>query len=178
MGFMSSVVYDMAKKDETKAKVIRNLNDNEISFELIDCCGSEKICIDLNGGNECYNKPCCSRDLIVWTSNKDVCRIHPSKIIYIAIENRKSAVYVDGKRIETNLSLEHWKDNLNPKIFAQPHSSYLVNLCYVEEVTKDFVKMKCKGEKYSIYTSTRKVSEFKKAFEEYSNEVELVLKIE
>lgn len=161
---MSSVVYDMAKKDETKAKVIKVLNDNEITFEVTNCCGSEKICIDLNGGNESRNKPCCIRDLIVQTSNKDVCRIHPSEIIYIAIENRKSAVYVDGKRIETNFSLEYWKDTLNPKIFAQPHSSYLVNLIYVEEVTKDFVKMKCKGKEYSVYTSTRKVSDFKRAF--------------
>ena len=109
---MSSVVYDVAKKDEIKAKVIKILNDNEISFELTNCCDSEKICIDLNGKNESCNKPCCSRDLIVQTSNKDVCRIHPSEIIYIAIENRKSAVYVDGKRIETNLSLEYWKDTL------------------------------------------------------------------
>ena len=107
---MSSVVYDVAKKDEIKAKVIKILNDNEIAFELTNCCGIEKICIDLNGENEC-----CSRDLIVQTSNKDVCRIHPSEIIYIAIENRKSAVYVDGKRIETNFSLEYWKDTLNPK---------------------------------------------------------------
>jgi len=165
---MSSVVYDVAKKDEIKAKVIKILNDNEISFELTECCGLEKICIDLNGENECCNKPCCIRDLIVQTSNKDVCRIHPSEIIYIAIENRKSAVYVDGKRIETNLSLEYWKETLNKKIFAQPYSSFLVNLNYVEEVTKDFVKIKCKGEEYSVYTSIRKLNNFKKVFLEYN----------
>lgn len=165
---MSSVVYDVAKKDEIKAKVVKFLKDNKIAFELTECCGSEKICIDLNGENECCNKPCCSRDLIIHTSNKDICRLRQSEIIYIAIENRKSAVYVDGKRIETNFSLEYWKETLNPKIFAQPHSSYLVNLCYVEEVTKDFVKMKCKGKEYSVYTSTRKVSDFKKAFLECS----------
>ncbi|MBR2884056.1 MAG: LytTR family transcriptional regulator DNA-binding domain-containing protein [Clostridia bacterium] len=164
---MSSVVYDMAKKDETKAKVIKILNDNEIAFEITNCCGFEKICIDLNGENECCNEPCCSRDLIVQTSNKDVCRIHPSEIIYIAIESRKSAVYVDGKRIETNLPLEYWKDTLNPKIFTQPHSSFLVNLNYVEEVTKDFVIMKYKDEEYSVYTSTRKINDFKKAFLEF-----------
>ncbi len=163
---MSSVVYNTTKKDETKAKVIKFLKDNEIDFELTECCGSEKICIDLNGKSESCN--CCSRDLIVQTSNKDVCRIHPSEIIYIAIENRKSAVYVEGKRIETNLPLEYWKDTLNPKMFAQPHSSFLVNLCYVEEVTKDFVKMKCKDKEYSVYTSTRKINNFKKVFLKYS----------
>ena len=165
---MSTVIYDMAKIDETKAKFIKILNDNGIAFELTNCCGTERICIDLNGKNESCKKPCCSREIIVQTSNKDVCRVHPSEIIYIAIENRKSAIYVDGKRIETNLSLEYLKDILNPRIFAQPHSSYLVNLNYVEEVTKDFVKMKCKGTEYSVYTSTRKLNDFKKAFLEYS----------
>ena len=105
--------------------------------------------------------------MIIQTSNKDVCRIHQNEIIYIAIENRKSAVYVDGKRIVTTIPLEYWKEELNPKIFAQPHSSFLVNLCYVEEVTKDFVIMKHKGKKYSVYTSRRKVNDFKKAFLEF-----------
>ena len=54
---MSSVVYDVAKKDETKARVVKLLNDNEIAFEVTNCCGSEKICIDLNGKNESCNKP-------------------------------------------------------------------------------------------------------------------------
>lgn len=161
---MSSVVYNIAKKDETKTKVIKFLKDNEIAFTLTRCNGSEKICIDLNGGN-CDKF--CSRHLIVQTSNKDICRIHPNEIIYIAIENRKSAVYVDGKRIETTIPLEYWKEKLNPKIFVQPHNSFLVNLCYVEEVTKDFVIMKYKGKKYSVYTSRRKVNDFKKAFLEF-----------
>ena len=114
------------------------------------------------------NRPCCSSDIIVQTSNKDECRIRQCDIIYIAIENRKSAVYVDGKRIETNYSLDYWKKILNPKIFAQPHSSFLVNLCYVEEVTKDFVRIKHKGKDYSVYTSSRKLASFKKAFLEHN----------
>ena len=81
-------------------------------------------------------------------------RIRQCDIIYIAIENRKSAVYVDGKRIETNYSLDYWKKSLNPKIFAQPHSSFLVNLCYVEEINKDFVKIKQKPMK-SLFSSVQ-----------------------
>ena len=38
----------------------------------------------------------------------------------------------------------------------------------IEEVTKEFVKMKCNGKEYSVYTSTRKVNDFKKAFLEYN----------
>ena len=153
---------------ETEAKLIDILKENDFDFKIIECCGARKICINMNCDDGDCNSPCCSSDIIVQTSSKDECRIRQCDIIYIAIENRKSAVYVDGRRIETNYSLEHWKEVLNPKIFAQPHSSFLVNLCYVDEVTKDFVKIKHKEKDYSVYTSSRKLVSFKKAFREYN----------
>lgn len=167
---MDSIVYDAVEKvnTEIEAKLLGVLEQLGSDFKIVECCGSRRICINLNRENADCNRPCCSSDIIVQTSNKDECRIRQCDIIYIAIENRKSAVYVDGRRIETNYSLEHWKEILNPKIFAQPHSSYLVNLCYVEEVTKDFVKIKHKGKDYSVYTSSRKLNSFKKAFREYN----------
>ncbi len=167
---MDSIVYDAIKKvnAETEAKLLGVLEQLEVDFKIIECCGSRKICINLNHENADCNRPCCSSDIIVQTSSKDECRIRQCDIVYIAIENRKSAVYVDGKRIETNYSLDYWKKALNPKIFAQPHSSFLVNLCYVEEVTKDFVKIKHKDKNYSVYTSSRKLNSFKKAFREHN----------
>lgn len=167
---MDLIVRDVAEKIgvKTEAKLLGVLEQLEVDFKIIECCGSRKICINLNHENADCNRPCCSSDIIVQTSSKDECRIRQCDIVYIAIENRKSAVYVDGKRIETNYSLEHWKEILNPKIFAQPHSSFLVNLCYVDEVTKDFVKIKHKGQDYSVYTSSRKLNSFKKAFREYN----------
>lgn len=167
---MDLVVHGVAEKIgvETEAKLINILKECDLDFNIIECCGSRKICINMNCDDRDCNTPCCSSDIVVQTSSKDECRIRQHDIIYIAIENRKSAVYVDGKRIETNYSLEHWKEILNPKIFAQPHSSFLVNLCYVEEVTKDFVKIKHQGKDYSVYTSSRKLSSFKKAFLEYN----------
>lgn len=167
---MDLIVRDMAEiiGSETEAKLLGVLEQLNIDFKIIECCGARKICINMNCGDGDCNSPCCSSDIIVQTSNKEECRIRQCDIIYIAIENRKSAVYVDGRRIETNYSLEHWKEILNPKIFAQPHSSFLVNLCYVEEVTKDFVKIKHQGKDYSVYTSSRKLSSFKKAFLEHN----------
>lgn len=167
---MDSIVYDVVEKIDvaTEAKLIDVLDQLGLDFKIVECCGSRKICINTMYEDGDCNKPCCSSDIIVQTSNKEECRIRQCDIIYIAIENRKSAVYIDGRRIETNYSLEHWKEILNPKIFAQPHSSFLVNLCYVEEVTKDFVKIKHKGKDYSVYTSSRKLASFKKAFLEHN----------
>lgn len=159
---ISKIDTDGTPAVETKLTDI--LKENGLNFEVTNCCGGNRLCVNLNGSAENCERLCCNSNIIVQTSSKDVCRIHPGDIIYIAIENRKSAVYVDSRRIETNHSLEHWKEILNPKIFAQPHSSFLVNLCYVEEVTKDFVKIKHKGKNYSVYTSSRKLASFKKAF--------------
>ena len=164
---MYSLIHDVVRQEVTKVKVVKFLNDNNIDFEFTNCCGKEKICIDLEGSNESCKLLCCYDDIIVRTCDKDLLRIHPSEIIYITIEKRKSVVYVDGKRIETNFPLDYWKKTLNRKTFVQPHSSYLVNLNYVEEITKDFVKMKYKGEEYSVYTSTRKINDFRKAFLEF-----------
>ena len=167
---MDLKVCDAVQKldSETESKLVDVLEQLGLNFKIIECCGSRKICINMKCEDGACNRPCCSSDIIVQTSTKDECRIRQCDIIYIAIENRKSAVYVDGRRIETNYSLEHWKEILNPKLFAQPHSSFLVNLCYVEEVTKDFVKIKHKGKDYSVYTSSRKLNGFKKAFREYN----------
>ena len=171
MVFMDLMVCDAVEKIdvETEAKLVDVLEQLGLDFKITECCGSKKICIALNCEKGDCNSPCCISDIIVQTSTKDVCRIRPCDIIYIAIENRKSAVYVGGKRIETNYSLNYWKKKLNPQIFAQPHSSFLVNLCYVEEVTKDFVRMKHKAKDYSVYTSSRKLNSFKNAFLKFNN---------
>lgn len=163
---MDLMVSDAAEKidAQVEAKLVGALEQLRLDFEIIKCCGCDRVCIDLSGDNNTCKKYCCNSGIIVQTSSKDVCRIYPHEILYIAIENRKSAVYVDGKRIETNYPLGFWKKSLNPQIFAQPHSSFLVNLCYVEEVTKDFVKIKHKEKEYSVYTSSRKLNSFKKAF--------------
>ena len=98
------------------------------------------------------------------TIDKDVFRIYPDDIIYIAIEGRKSVLYLTDKKLETNYRLEHWTRILDPEIFAQPHHRFIVNLNYVQEVTKEWVKVRCEDKEYSVYTSTRKIGAFKKSF--------------
>ena len=166
---MDLKVCDAAENTDAQAeeRLMGILRESGLNFEITKCFGNERFCVVLNSEGACDGQ-CCNSDVIVQTSNKDVCRIHPCDIIYIAIEDRKSAVYIDGKRIETNYSLSYWKKLLNPKMFAQPHSSFLVNLSCVDEITKDFVKIKHKGKAYSVYTSSRKLNSFKKAFLEYA----------
>lgn len=151
-------------KAKTKAEIIEILDANGIDFNITTCGGCERICISLDDESNC----CCNSEIIVQTCNKDVlCKVYLNKIMFIAIENRKSVLYLTDRKIETHYSIDYWKEKLNAEIFVQPHYSYIVNLNYVDEVTKDFVKIKYGDTEHSVYTSSRKIGAFRKAFLEF-----------
>lgn len=154
------------KEAKTKAEIIEILDANGIDFNITTCGGCERICISLDGTNNG-----CNDVIIVQTCNKDtVCRVHINEIMFIAIENRKSVLYLTDKKIETHYSIDFWKNKLDEDVFVQPHYSYIVNLNYVDEVTKDFVKIKYRDKEYSVYTSSRKIGAFRKAFLKFSEQ--------
>lgn len=161
---MDSLVCNVAENGATKAKLIEFMEQNDIAYNLLECCGCDRFCIDFSGEENACKKHCCNSGIIVQTSCKDVCKIYPHEILYIAIEDRKSVLYLTDRKIETNYRLDHWKGILDLKVFAQPHHSFIVNLNYVDEVTKEFVKVKYGDKEYSVYPSLRKIGAFKKAF--------------
>lgn len=146
---------------KTKENIIEILNTNNIAYNITKCGGCERICISLDNETNC----CCYSAITVQTCNKDtICRVYPHEILFIAIENRKSVLYLTARRIETHYPIDSWIEELDENFFIQPHYSYIVNLNYVDEVTKDFVKIKYEDKEYSVYTSSRKIGAFKKAF--------------
>ena len=153
------------KEVKTKVEIIEILDANGINYKTTACGGCERICISFD------NTPaCCNSAIIVQTCNKDVlCRVYLNEVMFIAIENRKSVLYLTDKKIETHYSIDYWKEKLDAEIFVQPHYSYIVNLNYVDEVTKDFVKIKYGDKEHSVYTSSRKIGAFRKAFLKFSN---------
>lgn len=161
---MDALMCNASQKEAVKAKLIEFMEQNDIQYNLLECCGCDRICIDLNGEENACKNHCCNSEIIVQTSGKDVCRFYPHEILYIAIEDRKSVLYMTDRKIETNCQFNYWKSILDLNVFAQPHHSFIVNLNYVEEVTKDFVKLKYGEDEYSVYTSMRKIGAFKKAF--------------
>lgn len=152
------------EQTKTKEDIIEILDANDIAYRMTNCNGYEKICISFDGESNC----CCNSAITIQTCNKDIYRVYPYEILYIAIENRKSVIYLTDQKIETNYHIDYWKRVLNDKCFAEPHYSYIVNLNYVAEVTKDFVILRNSKDKYRVYTSSRKVSAFKKAVLEFS----------
>ena len=152
-------------KEKVKSTVLEFLEKNEIPYSLIENDDGESICIDLNFNNETFKSDFYYAPLMIEASDKAVCKVYPYEIMHIAIEDRESVLYLNDKKvIRTNYSLYYWENILSTRCFKRPHNSYIVNLNYVTEVTKCFVKLKYRDNQYSIYTSQRKVANFKKAF--------------
>ena len=146
---------------KTKEDIIEILNTNNIAYNITKCGGCERICISLENNTTC----CCNSAITVQTSNKHtIYSVYQHEILFIAIENRKSVLYMTDRRIETQYPIDYWIEKLDKKFFVQPHYSYIVNLNYVNEVTRDFVKIQYADKEYSVYTSSRKIGAFKKAF--------------
>ena len=141
---------------KTKEKIEEFLSSNDLLHYPVTYHGCKGVFIPTDDGT--YS------GMDVNKCNKDICRVYPHEIIYIAIEDRKSVLYLIDGKIETHYSMEHWKKVLDEKSFAQPHYSYIVNLHYVEEITKHFVKLKYVDKEYFVYTSSRKYGAFRKAF--------------
>ena len=145
---------------KTKEKIMEILNHNDLAHYMVTHHGCKGIFIPTGDSENHRTYP----GIAITMCNKDICKVYPHEIIYIAIEDRKSVLYLTDGKIETHYPMEHWKEVLDEKSFAQPHYSYIVNLHYVEEVTKDFVKLKHVNKEYSVYTSSRRIGAFRKAF--------------
>lgn len=85
------MVVKKIKQVKTKAEIIETLDANSIDYSITTCGGCERICISL--GDEVNG--CCNSTIIVQTCNKDVlCKVYLNEIMFIAIENRKSVLYL------------------------------------------------------------------------------------
>lgn len=152
---------------KTKEEITEFLNSNGLSHYPVTYHGCNGLFIPVGDSESCRTYP----SIAVTMCNKDICRVYPHEVIYVAIEDRKSVLYLTDKKIETHYSMEHWKAILDEKSFAQPHYSYIVNLHYVDEVTKDFVTLRYSEKEYKVYTSMRKIGAFKKAVAEFCIDV-------
>lgn len=151
--------------NSVKSIVAEFLEKNEIPYSVIEPDSDGKICIDLEFGYNIYKNKNYYTPLILTMSDKDVCKIYPYEIMYIAIEGRESVMHlIKGLTLKTNYNISYFEGILPNNCFARPHNSYIVNFNYVTKVTNDFVYLKYKEREYKTYTSQRKISTFKKAF--------------
>ena len=148
---------------KTKDEINQLLSDNDLACIPIKYYGCEGLFVPVNDRGNCDLTP----GIPVTTCSKDICIVYPHEIVYIAIEGRKSVMYLTDRKLETYHPIEHWKTVLDENSFAQPHYSYIVNLHYVGEVTKDFVKVRYRDKEELVYTSSRKIGVFRRAVVEF-----------
>lgn len=97
-------------------------------------------------------------------SNDEVSKVNTCDIIYAAIEQRKVHLHTVEQDIVTNESFEYWKEKLNDECFIQIHQSYIVNMNYVQKITKTSAILSCNSNVFEVHVSARKYAAFKKAF--------------
>lgn len=148
---------------KTKDEITELLSGDGLSCIPITYYGYDGLFVPVNDSGNCDISP----GIPVTTCSKDICIVYPHEIVYIAIEGRKSVLYLTDRKLETYHPIEHWKTVLDEKSFAQPHYSYIVNLHYVAEVTKDFVKVRYGNKEELVYTSSRKIGAFRKTVVEF-----------
>ena len=151
------------KRAKTKAEISELLSGSGAPCIPITYYGCDGLFVPVENSKNLDFSP----NIPVTACNKDICIVYPHEIVYIAIEGRKSVLYLTDRKLETYHPIEHWKTVLDKNSFAQPHYSYIVNLNYVSEVTKEFVKVRYGDKKELVYTSSRKIGAFKKALRKF-----------
>ncbi len=60
-----------------------------------------------------------------------------NQIIFIAADSNYSTLYLaNGKNIMTSKTLKVWEDKINHPFFVRCHRSYLVNIKYIDHISK------------------------------------------
>ena len=96
--FMDSLVCNSEEKEATKSKLIEFMERNDITYNILECCGCDRFCIDYSHEENTGKRYCCNSVIIVQATNKDIYRVYPYEILYIAIEDRKSVLYLTDKK--------------------------------------------------------------------------------
>ncbi|BDR83364.1 response regulator, virR [Clostridium tetani] len=97
-------------------------------------------------------------------NNGNIKKILISSIKYLEISNRKVIIHTDSGNYISTYKLKYWNEKLSSFSFANPHSSFLVNMNYVMEMDREKVTL-LDGE--YIYFSQRKFKNFKEKFIEF-----------
>lgn len=86
-------------------------------------------------------------------------------IVFVETERHKTKVVTIDAAYAVHSPIRMWNDLLQIGCFYQTHRSFIVNMRYVGEFTKDTVKLNLPdGQTYSAYLTKRRYSEFKSTY--------------
>lgn len=109
-----------------------------------------------------------SRMFIMATKDKAMVKVKINEITYLEISGRKVLIHTKDEVYSSNRNLSYWYKILKFHHFSYTHSSYLVNMKYVNLVERDRVRLTTGNE---VYMSLRKYKLFKMHFIRYISQV-------
>lgn len=109
-----------------------------------------------------------SRMFIMATKDKAMVKVRINEITYLEISGRKVLIHMKDEVYSSNHNLSYWYKILKFHHFSYTHSSYLVNMKYVNLVERDRVRLTTGNE---VYMSLRKYKLFKMHFIRYISQV-------
>lgn len=100
----------------------------------------------------------------IHTKTGDVLKIPAKEIALVEIYGRKTMVAAESGVYTTSLKMSEWKEKLRASYFFSPHSSYIVNLNYIDTYKRSSLTVKCGGEIYEVPVSAKNQTEFRKKY--------------
>ena len=83
------------------------------------------------------------------------------KIVFVETSGRKTRVVTENAEYSSAFKISQWKKMLRASCFAFPHSSYIVNMRYVESFARSKLTLKYPHGEYEVPVSANRQAEFK-----------------
>lgn len=97
----------------------------------------------------------------VHTHTGEMLRIPAKKIVFVETSGRKTWVVTENAEYSSAFKISQWKKMLRASCFAFPHSSYIVNMRYVESFARSKLTLKYPHGEYEVPVSANRQAEFK-----------------
>ncbi|MCR5523975.1 MAG: LytTR family DNA-binding domain-containing protein [Clostridia bacterium] len=93
--------------------------------------------------------------------DNSIVTVSSNDIIYIEIVGRSTEVVLENKKYISANKIDFWESKLVASFFYRVHKSYIINMKYITQYSRDMVTL---AQKYNIPISYRKQVAFRTAF--------------
>ncbi len=112
-----------------------------------------------------------SREYAVTTAG-GVFTYRAEELVCIEAQNRRVLVHTTEGTLQSDKSMDYWREQLTLPCFFQTHRSYIVNMRYVSSIGRDMVTLKYRGRELTAFLTRRRYTTFKDTYLMYMEQVQ------
>lgn len=86
------------------------------------------------------------------------------EIACVETVQRKVLVHTINEKIVSTENLDYWRGTLTLPCFFYPHRSYIINMRFVSNITKDTITLRYAGTTKEVFLARRRYKEFKDTY--------------